>query len=112
MVVELTHPVEAWVLLVLRWVVAVVPSWATTSPRWARSTIKVIGANIMSNDIREIEAKKVRRCAGHHNSNYSEDRSEAHGSRAGLEVALSCRPYTRAASLYTWQSCANILELG
>ena len=61
---ELTHPSKTWVLLVSRWVVAVVPSWTTTSPGWARSTIMVIGANIMSNDVGEIEVNGIRRCAG------------------------------------------------
>ena len=70
----------------------------------------VTGANIMSNDLSEIEVNKGRRGAGHRNSNYSENRSEVHGSRAEMEVALSCWPYTHAVALYTWQSCANIRQ--
>lgn len=75
-------PSEAWVLLVIRRVIAIIPSRATTRPRWGRSTIMVVGTNIMTNDIAEIEGvggNRVRGYARHRNGNYSEDRSEAHG---------------------------------
>ena len=98
---ELTHPSEARVLPVIRRVIAVVPSCATTSPRWVRSTIMVVEADIMTNDITEVEVKRVRRCAGHRNSNYSEDRSEAHSSRVkgGNGSELSAM-HSRCFSLY------------